>query len=226
MPQWDFLDFLAQEARHYPTFSLRMEAEAAELLCRRRAAWRASGSGRRGDAGAADHCRRRAHARSCETKQSSRAKTSARRSTCSGSGFPRRRRPANETGGTFGAGAMIVEIDRGDYWQCAYVVPKGAAERDRGQGIDAFRKDVAQAAPELAPVVDTLKDMGSGEAALRIARPADPLVASRTARHRRRGARHVAGRRRRDQPCGPGRGCRREHSRRTARARGETSIRC
>ena len=32
MPQWDFLDFLAQEARHYPTFSLRMEAEAIDLL--------------------------------------------------------------------------------------------------------------------------------------------------------------------------------------------------
>src|SRR5438874_4411766 len=32
MPQWDFLDFLAQEARHYPTFALRMEAEATELL--------------------------------------------------------------------------------------------------------------------------------------------------------------------------------------------------
>src|SRR3954447_10196224 len=32
MPQWDFLDFLAQEARHYPTFSLRMEAEAVDLL--------------------------------------------------------------------------------------------------------------------------------------------------------------------------------------------------
>ena len=32
MPQWDFLDFLAQEARHYPTFTLRMEAEAVDLL--------------------------------------------------------------------------------------------------------------------------------------------------------------------------------------------------
>src|SRR3954454_13324318 len=32
MPQWEFLDFLAQEARHYPTFSLRMEAEALDLL--------------------------------------------------------------------------------------------------------------------------------------------------------------------------------------------------
>src|SRR3954449_2085821 len=32
MPQWDFLDFLAEEARHYPTFTLRMEAEAVDLL--------------------------------------------------------------------------------------------------------------------------------------------------------------------------------------------------
>src|SRR3954453_15170131 len=32
MPQWDFLDFLAQEARHYPTFGLRMNAEAVDLL--------------------------------------------------------------------------------------------------------------------------------------------------------------------------------------------------
>ena len=32
MPQWDFLDFLAQEARHYPTFHLVMQAEAVDLL--------------------------------------------------------------------------------------------------------------------------------------------------------------------------------------------------
>jgi 2-polyprenyl-6-methoxyphenol hydroxylase-like FAD-dependent oxidoreductase len=32
MPQWDFLDFLAHEARRYPTFTLRMQAEAVELL--------------------------------------------------------------------------------------------------------------------------------------------------------------------------------------------------
>src|SRR5206468_2809355 len=46
----------------------------------------------------------------------------------------------------------------GDYWQCAYVVPKGAAEDIRKNGIEAFRSDVAKAAPELAPVADTLQD--------------------------------------------------------------------
>ena len=52
----------------------------------------------------------------------------------------------------------VVEIDRGNYWQCAYVVPKGAADEIRAKGIEAFRADVAKAAPELAAVVKTLKD--------------------------------------------------------------------
>ena len=51
-----------------------------------------------------------------------------------------------------------MEIDRGDYWQCAYVVAKGAADEIREKGIAAFRDDVARAAPDLAPVADTLKD--------------------------------------------------------------------
>ena len=38
-------------------------------------------------------------------------------------------------------------IDRGDYWQCAFVIPKGAAERYEARGIDAIRKEVAEAAP-------------------------------------------------------------------------------
>ena len=32
MPQWEFLDFLADEARRYQTFGLRMEAEAVDLV--------------------------------------------------------------------------------------------------------------------------------------------------------------------------------------------------
>jgi 2-polyprenyl-6-methoxyphenol hydroxylase-like FAD-dependent oxidoreductase len=53
---------------------------------------------------------------------------------------------------------MVVEIDRGDYWQCAYVVPKGAADEIRDKGIPAFRKNVADAAPDLASVVETLEN--------------------------------------------------------------------
>jgi 2-polyprenyl-6-methoxyphenol hydroxylase-like FAD-dependent oxidoreductase len=71
--------------------------------------------------------------------------------------LPKEKTPVNETGGTFGAGTLVVEIDRGDYWQCAYVVPKGAADEIRRKGLAAFRADVARAAPELAGVVGTLR---------------------------------------------------------------------
>ena len=156
MPQWDFLDFLAQEARHYPTFSLRMEAEAVDLL------WEDSrvvgvrlGSG--------EEIRAKLTIAADGRTSILRDKAQLPRQDLSAPidvlwfRLPKDKTPANETGGTFGAGAMIVEIDRGDYWQCAYVVPKGAAGEIEAGGIEAFQKNVAHAAPELAPVVDTLK---------------------------------------------------------------------
>ena len=62
-----------------------------------------------------------------------------------------------ETGGTFGSGTFIVQINRGDYWQCAFVVPKGAAAQLETRGIEAFRNDVARAVPDLADVTGTLE---------------------------------------------------------------------
>ena len=52
----------------------------------------------------------------------------------------------------------MVELDRGDYWQCAYVVPKGAADEIEREGLSAFRASIVRAAPELASVIDTLQD--------------------------------------------------------------------
>jgi 2-polyprenyl-6-methoxyphenol hydroxylase-like FAD-dependent oxidoreductase len=47
-------------------------------------------------------------------------------------------------------GRLVVTIDRGDYWQCAFVIAKGGADALRARGLDAFRADVAKAAPVLA----------------------------------------------------------------------------
>ena len=51
------------------------------------------------------------------------------------------RRPSDgaEPLGRMGAGKIFVMIDRGDYWQCAYVIAKGAAEEIKAKGLDAFR---------------------------------------------------------------------------------------
>ena len=59
----------------------------------------------------------------------------------------------------FGAGGMLVLIDRGDYLQCACVVPKGTDAKLRADGLDAFRKHVADLAPALAPVLDDIQTL-------------------------------------------------------------------
>jgi 2-polyprenyl-6-methoxyphenol hydroxylase-like FAD-dependent oxidoreductase len=157
MPQWDFLDFLAQEGRHYPTFSLRMEAEAVDLIIEQ---------GRVTGVRLKDGDEVRARLTIAADGRSSilRDKAGLPKKDLGAPidvlwfRLPKEKTAVNETGGTFGVGTLVVEIDRGNYWQCAYVVPKGAADEIHRAGLAAFRSDVARAAPELAPVVSTLKD--------------------------------------------------------------------
>ena len=60
--------------------------------------------------------------------------------------------------GRFEAGRIFVLIDRGDYWQCAYVIPKGTIEDMRRAGLDAFRAGLARSVPMFADRVGELKD--------------------------------------------------------------------
>jgi 2-polyprenyl-6-methoxyphenol hydroxylase-like FAD-dependent oxidoreductase len=69
-------------------------------------------------------------------------------------------RKPNDTAETFGhaeAGALMVMLDRGDYWQCAFVIPKGGIERVKAEGLDAFRRRVAGLSPFVADRVGELK---------------------------------------------------------------------
>ena len=157
MPQWDFLDFLAQEARRYPTFSLRMEAEAVDLIIE---------NGRVAGVRLKEGEEVRARLTIAADGRGSilREKAGLPKKDLGAPidvlwfRLPKEKTATNQTGGTFGAGTFLVELDRGDYWQCAYVVPKGAAGEIRKNGLPAFKADVARAAPELAPVVDTLEN--------------------------------------------------------------------
>src|SRR6202044_1344129 len=55
-------------------------------------------------------------------------------------------------------GRILVTIDRGNYWQCAYVIQKGGYDEIRRKGLQAFRHDIVKAAPFLRGRVDELKD--------------------------------------------------------------------
>ena len=159
MPQWDFLDFLAGEGRHYPTFSLRMEAQAVDLIIEEGRV-----AGVRLNDGEEVKARLTIAADGRDSVLRDKAglpkKDLGAPIDVLWFRLPKEKTATNATGGTFNSGTLVVEIDRGDYWQCAYVVPKGAADEIRRKGLPAFRSDVARAAPELAPVVGTLKDWG------------------------------------------------------------------
>lgn len=156
MPQWDFLDFLSQEGRRYPSFSLRMEAEAVDLVME---------EGRVAGVRLEDGEEVRARLTIAADGRDSvlRGKAGLPRRDLGAPidvlwfRLPKEKTPVNKTGGTFGSGTFLVELDRGDYWQCAQVVPKGSGDEIRAAGMADFRAGIARAAPELAPVVGTLK---------------------------------------------------------------------
>jgi 2-polyprenyl-6-methoxyphenol hydroxylase-like FAD-dependent oxidoreductase len=55
------------------------------------------------------------------------------------------------------AGVLLVMLDRGDYWQCAFVIPKGGIDRVKASGIERFRARVATLSPFLADRVGELR---------------------------------------------------------------------
>ena len=59
--------------------------------------------------------------------------------------------------GRLGPGLLLVMLNRNDYWQVAFVIPKGKGDEIRSRGLDAFRRDIVRVAPELADRVDQLR---------------------------------------------------------------------
>ena len=160
MPQWDFLNFLSEEASHYAEFHVMMQAEAVDLV-------------REGDrvAGVA--------ARLASGEVMVRAElvvaADGRHSTlrrCAGLEvddlgapmdvlwFRLPRRDGDETAplGRLTAGRMMVLIPRGDYFQCAYLIRKGGAEALKAAGLDAFKRAIGEVIPLFRDRTDALRN--------------------------------------------------------------------
>jgi len=144
MPQWDFLDFLREEAKAFPGFHLRMEAPVTGFI---------EESGRIAGVRVGDDCELRAKLTVAADGRASLVRTML---PLEDLGAPidvfwfRVGKASAEAGGLRGnvaPGRILVMIDRGDYWQCAFVIPKGAAETYEKRGIEAIREEVRQAAP-------------------------------------------------------------------------------
>lgn len=159
MPQWDFLDFLAGHAKKYPTFRLVMRAAVTDLL---RDGDRVTGARATTPDGPLD------------VRADLVVGADGRASTVRGcAGLPVKdlgapmdvlwmrlsHRPSDgdRLGGRFDRGRIFIMIYRGDYWQCGFVIPKGAHAEVQARGIEAFRADIVAVAPQFADRVHELR---------------------------------------------------------------------
>ncbi|MES2753639.1 MAG: FAD-dependent oxidoreductase [Pseudomonadota bacterium] len=151
MPQWDFLDFVAAEARRYPNFELRQDCRVDAVI---------EDGGRIAGLRLADAEAVRARLTiACDGRDSRLRKALDARTVTIGAPMDvlwfRLPKPAGLTEATLGnfdANRLVVTIDRGDYFQCAYVIAKGGADVARARGIDAFRDAIRAIGPETARV--------------------------------------------------------------------------
>jgi len=152
MPQWEFLDFVSEAARAYPTFGLRMNCEATGVI---------ADGGR--IAGITTSDGERLLARlviAADGRRSVLREAASLPRKDLGAPMdvfwfrvPKPRDRENRTTGIFAPGRIIALLDRGDYWQCAFVFAKGSADTIRARGLDAFRREVATVAPMLRDAI-------------------------------------------------------------------------
>jgi 2-polyprenyl-6-methoxyphenol hydroxylase-like FAD-dependent oxidoreductase len=158
MPQWDFLDFLAAQGKRYPALTVLMQAEASGLI---------------EEGGKVIGMSATVEGKPLEIRADLVVGADGRHSMVrAGAGFDvkvlgapmdvlwfrltHKSSDSIETMGRFDRGSILVMLNRGDYWQCAYVISKGSAEALKAAGIEKFREKIMQLMPFLADRVHEL----------------------------------------------------------------------
>ena len=160
MPQWDFLNFLAEHAARYPEFQLRMQTEVVDLIQ---------------ENGIVTGVRAKTPNGDLIVRSDLVVGSDGRRSIVRekaglivvDKGAPmdvlwmrisRQEGDPEQTLGRIDRGRIMVMIYRGEYWQCAFVIPKGTAEELKGRGIESFREEIARLVPYLRNRLGELRD--------------------------------------------------------------------
>jgi len=154
-PQWEFLDFLRDEAEKYPTFRLEMETPAASFI---------EEGGRIVGAQLKDGREMRAALTIAADGRSSMVR-SLRMLPVETLGapmdvfwfrLPKADNPGDALRGSIQTGRMVVLIDRRTYWQCAFLIPKGTGEEVKARGVEFVRGEVQRAFPDIKIPTDAL----------------------------------------------------------------------
>ncbi|MGH6629937.1 MAG: FAD-dependent oxidoreductase, partial [Burkholderiales bacterium] len=160
MPQWEFLNFVAERAEKYPAFRLRMRSEVTGLI--------EEGGRVIGVRAAAPDGPLEVRADlivGCDGRHSIVREKAGLKGAEFGAPMdvlwfklPRRPGDPEQPMGRFTAGGIFVMLNQGVHWQCGYVIAKSAFERIRAAGLAAFRDSVAERAPLVKDRVHELLD--------------------------------------------------------------------
>ncbi|PYJ78245.1 MAG: hypothetical protein DME77_00725 [Verrucomicrobia bacterium] len=160
MPQWDFLNFLSSHAKRFPSFQLHVQTEVVDLLIENE---RVKG------------VRAKTPRAEIEMRADLVIGADGRHSTVhTRGGFERRefgvpidvlwmriskkKDDPEQSFGFFQHGKLLVLLDRGDYWQCGFVIPKGGFSEIKANGLAQFQNDIVSFAGFLRDRVDELDD--------------------------------------------------------------------
>ena len=160
MPQWDFLNFLSSHAKRFPSFQLHVQTEVVDLLIENE---RVKG------------VRAKTPRSEIEMRADLVIGADGRHSTVhTRGGFERRefgvpidvlwmriskkKDDPEQSFGFFQHGKLLVLLDRGDYWQCGFVIPKGGFSEIKANGLAQFQNDIVSFAGFLRDRVDELDD--------------------------------------------------------------------
>jgi len=160
MPQWDFLNFLAEQARAYGSFSLEMRAEVTGLLFDGE-----SVGGVRVRTPGGERERRAELVVAADGRDSQVRAAAGLQSIDFGAPMDvlwmRLSKKPGDPEQLFGRidfGRIFVMLDRGDYWQCGLVIRKGGLAEIQQRGIDALRADIVELNPFVCDRVTELRD--------------------------------------------------------------------
>jgi 2-polyprenyl-6-methoxyphenol hydroxylase-like FAD-dependent oxidoreductase len=159
MPQWDFLDFLASHARRFPSFHLRMQAEVTDLVEKDGRIAGVQAKTPEGQLTVAADLVIGADGRHSIVRERAGLEVDDLGAPIDVLWMRLSRRSSDgaEPLGRIGAGKILVMLDRGVYWQCAYVIPKGGFDDLKNKGLEAFRAAIIELAPEMSDRVRELK---------------------------------------------------------------------
>ena len=160
MPQWDFLNFLAEAGRALPEFKLKMSSEAMDIIQEDGKVVGVVAATPSGPLEIRADLVIAADGRGSDLRERAGLKVKDLGAPIDvlWMRLPRRPEDGAVPLGNLGAGHFFVMIERGDYFQCGFVVPKGGYDAIRAQGLPAFQARIAKIAPFLGERAETLRD--------------------------------------------------------------------